>query len=57
MPAVTRLDSIKLFTEVVQIDLSDEDDNLKATYKERKCLLFCVFVECIVTTIKGRDLG
>jgi hypothetical protein len=25
-------------------------------YKERKCLLFCIFIECIQTTVKGRDL-
>jgi exportin-1 len=56
-PSVTRLDSIKLFTEVVQINLEEEEDpQIKAMYKERKCLLFCIFIECIVNTVKGRNL-
>lgn len=56
VPSQTRLDSIKLFREVVQIDLSDEDEALQKAYKERKCLLFCNFIDCIYNIVKGRDL-
>lgn len=55
-PASTRLEAIKLFTEVSQVDLSQEEEAYQTGYREKTCLFFCIFVEQIVAVTKGRDL-
>lgn len=55
-PASTRLEAIKLFTEVSQVDLSQEEEAYQTGYREKTCLFYCIFVEQIGAVTKGRDL-
>lgn len=55
-PNSTRLEAIKLFTEVSQIDLSGEEEAYRNNYKEKTVMFYCIFIEQIAIVTKGRDL-
>lgn len=55
-PTSTRLEAIKLFTEVSQVDLSKEEEAYRNGFKEKICMFYCVFIEQIASVTKGRDL-
>jgi hypothetical protein len=44
-PNQTRIEAIKLFTEISQVSLEDEDENMKIMYKEKTCMYYCIFIE------------
>ena len=56
VPTSTRLEAIKLFTEVSQVDLQAEPEEYRNGYKEKTCMFYCIFIEQIQTVTKGRDL-
>lgn len=55
-PAGTRIDAIKLFTEISIISLDDEEEQMKNHYKEKTCMYYCIFIEQIQSFTHGRDL-
>ena len=55
-PPSTRLEAIKLFTEISAVSLEDEDENMRKMYQEKTCLFYCLFIEQIRNVTKGRDL-
>ena len=55
-PPSTRIEAIKLFTEISVIALDDEEESLRNHYKEKTCMYFCIFIEQISAVTKGRDL-
>ena len=55
-PASSRIDAIKLFTEISVIPLDDEEEAQRNFYKEKTCYYFCIFVEQIRMVTKDRDL-
>jgi len=55
-PPSTRIEAIKLFTEISAVDLSGEEEAYRNLYKEKICMFYCIFVEQIINVTKGRDL-
>jgi hypothetical protein len=55
-PNSTRIEAIKLFTEISQVSLEDEDEQYKNLYQEKTCLYYCIFIEQIQIVTKQRDL-
>lgn len=55
-PPSTRIEAIRLFTEISVIPLDDEEEAMKMHYKEKTCMYFCIFIEQIAAVTKGRDL-
>ena len=55
-PPSTRLEAIKLFTEISSVSLEDEEESLRKMYQEKTCLFYCLFIEQIRNVTKGRDL-
>lgn len=55
-PASTRIEAIKLFTEISTISLVDEEESVQQHYKEKTLIFFCLFIEQIAIVTKGRDL-
>ena len=54
-PPSTRIEAIKLFTEISQVNLSDEETNNQNLYREKICLFYCLFIEQISNVTKQRD--
>ena len=44
-PPSTRIEAIKLFTEISQVDLKDEEEDYQIMYKEKICMFYCIFIE------------
>ena len=55
-PPSTRIEAIKLFTEISQVDLKGEEESYQNMYKEKICMFYCLFIEQIQNVTKGRDL-
>lgn len=55
-PPTTRLEAIKLMTEISQISLKDEEESQQNLFKEKTCMYFCLFIEQIANVTKNRDL-
>jgi hypothetical protein len=55
-PPSTRLEAIKLFTEISAVSLDDEEESVKKMYQEKTCLYYCLFIEQIRNVTKQRDL-
>ena len=54
-PPSTRIEAIKLFTEISQVNLSEEKDEYQTLYREKTCLFYCLFIEQIANVTKQRD--
>lgn len=54
-PPSTRIEAIKLFTEISQVNLSDESEEYQTLYREKTCLFYCLFIEQIANVTKQRD--
>jgi hypothetical protein len=54
-PPSTRIEAIKLFTEISQVDLKDEEEAYQIMYKEKICMFYCIFIEQIAHVTKNRD--
>jgi hypothetical protein len=55
-PPSTRIEAIKLFTEISTISLVDEEESVQQQFKEKTLFFFCHFIEQIAIVTKGRDL-
>lgn len=55
-PPSTRIEAIKLFTEISQVSLKDEEEAYQNMYKEKTCMFYCLFIEQIQNVTKNRDL-
>jgi hypothetical protein len=55
-PPSTRIEAIKLFTEISQVSLKDEEESFQNMYKEKTCMFYCLFIEQIQNVTKNRDL-
>jgi len=51
-PPSTRIEAIKLFTEISQVNLSDEQQDYQNMYREKTCLFYCLFIEQIANVTK-----
>ena len=55
-PPSTRIEAIKLFTEISGVSLKDEEEEYQKMFKEKICMFYCLFIEQIQNVTKGRDL-
>lgn len=56
LPATTRVESIKCFTEVASLDLKDVEPGEVRRFQEKMCLFFCIFVQRVAEVTKQRSL-
>lgn len=55
-PSSSRIEAIKVFTEISCLDLKDQDAADQVRIKEKLCMLFCIFISKIAEVTKNRSL-